>query len=148
MSQNSHPNPTPAETVRGGCTITITRLHGPQREPRTEQVFVRQIPFREYAEASKDQNDEAAMIDRYVGQGKGWSCLADPELCPESADLIRTEGERINGSFLAYCARKQETNMAMFDRVAKLNPTIVEKMMPATPATSSTSAPAWPPRPV
>ena len=84
------PEPTKAETLRGGQHVTVSLEGG-----APEKVFVRQLPVKDFEAWLVALDDEPRVAELLCRQEKGWG----DRLEIGSLELVVTEGERLNRDF-------------------------------------------------
>ncbi len=84
------PEPTKAETLRGGQHFTVNLEGGVP-----EKVFVRQLPVKDFEAWLVALDDEPRVAELLCQQEKGWG----DRLEVVSLELVVTEGERLNRDF-------------------------------------------------
>ena len=84
------PEPTKAETLRGGQHFTVNLEGG-----AAEKVFVRQLPVKDFEAWLIALDDEPRVAELLCQQEKGWG----DRLEIGSLELVVTEGERLNRDF-------------------------------------------------
>lgn len=108
---NSNSGPTHYETLFGGSSVSVELLDNGGVKPA--EVFVRQIPVKDFPAAFAAYGDELRLAELYCAQPRGWA----ETLTPASFTRIITEGERVNADFFAYCSRRQSREMDLARRM-------------------------------
>ena len=114
-------------TLMGGKELVIWRLaEGAERE---ETVRVRQLPIKLYPRMLECVDDEAALVELYCDQPKGWA----ETLSLDSFEAIVAEADKLNADFFSrWVARR-------LGRMERVKPGITERMLGA--ASSSLTTP-------
>jgi len=120
MPENTPKTANPMSTLNGGELITVTKLDG-----SNEEIFVKQLPVRQYQKYLEAQADEVKMIVL--------ACNKPEEFCdtltPDSHELLVTTIERMNESFFQHWLQRQK------NRVERLFPGAQEKVVEALQTT-------------
>ena len=136
-------------TLLGGIKFTATKLDG-----STEEIFIRQLPIKEFPVLRDHLGDELAMLEIYCAQPKGWAAM----LMPASHDAVITEAEKLNRDFFLRWVERQKARAAMIpkpdmgevvqmlDALSKSNPDLLNDLMKKAVAGSPISLP-MPPAP-
>lgn len=139
MGEDKTTEPTKYETLFGGLPMFVTVRDDAAREVRRQEVFLKQLPVRDYPAAFAAYGDEFKLADLYCGQAAGWSAT----LAPDSFSAVVTEGERVNADFFAYCERRQSREIALARRMPA---DLIEAALRQMRLPSATSSPNSLPR--
>lgn len=113
-------------TVLGGMEFPVKKRDGTE-----EIVKIAQLPIRKLQHYMLVIDDEAAQVELFCGQEKGWA----ETLTLESFDQIMVEGEKLNLDFMTRSAaranaRREKIMPGAQDKIEKLLSEKLETLLP------------------
>lgn len=122
-----------AETVRGGRVIIVMF-----RDGGTEEVLVRQLPVKLFAEYAQRIDDEELQVEMFCDKPAGWAAT----LTVESHEEVVAIGEEVNNAaFFRWCGRRTERRAGMVGAVrapvAVMAPPISPNGSPKSPSSAA-----------
>lgn len=133
MGEKANDEPTKYETLFGGKPLTVLVIDDTKRAATEQEVWVRQLPVKDYPAAFAAYGDDFKLAALYCGQAPGWA----ETLAPSSFNAVIAEGERVNADFFAYCERRQSREIALARRMpAELIEAALRQMRSPSPISS------------
>jgi hypothetical protein len=129
----NEPNSIP-ETLTGGRNLTVTLEGG-----KTCEVFVRQLPVKDYPAAQTKRADEMAFMSFVCQQSPQWPAM----LTPESYDDVQQAVTEANPRFFGWLQRQTEAAWSTLPAEVRRQAaeSLFANLLPTTPRSTASRLP-------